>query len=166
MVLLVSLQHLPNQCWILSIPVAIDGGIVVQFGTRPRRRRQQQSFGLIWVTRLYGHYVMILIMCMVKACFSLLPHSILIHLGEKYITTTQQHNNTTTLTQQHNNTTTQYHNDTTTNPDMVFMYCVVVRCLKKNNIHQDLSQWNATSDLCCFWDNAVHHPCTDWLLDN
>ena len=88
-VLLVSLQHLPNQCWILSIPVAIDGGIVVQFGTRPRRRRQQQSFGSIQVTRLYGHYVMILVMCMVKACFSLFPHSILIHLGEKYITTTQ-----------------------------------------------------------------------------
>ena len=43
--LLVSLQHLLNQCWNSSIPVAIDGGVVVQFGARPRRRRQQQSFG-------------------------------------------------------------------------------------------------------------------------
>ena len=30
-----------------KVPVAIDGGVVVQFGTRPRRRRQQQSFGSI-----------------------------------------------------------------------------------------------------------------------
>ena len=83
--LLVSLQHLLNQCWNSSIPVAIDGGVVVQFGTRPRRRRLQQSFGSIWVTRLYGHYIMILVMCMIEACFSLFPRSILISLGQMYM---------------------------------------------------------------------------------
>ena len=34
-------QHIRNS----SVPVAIDGGVVVQFGARPRRRRWQQSFG-------------------------------------------------------------------------------------------------------------------------
>ena len=53
-------------------------------------------------------------------------------IQQYYDTTTQQYNNTTI--QWHNDTMTQCHNDTMTDPNMVFMYCVVVGCLKKKNI--------------------------------
>ena len=43
------------------------------------------TFGSIWVTRLYGCYVMILVTCMVKACFSLFPRSMLTCLGQMYM---------------------------------------------------------------------------------
>ena len=44
----------------------------------------------------------------------------------------------------HNNTMTIWHNDTTTDPNMVFMYCVVVRCLKKKNIPSRTPPTNGT----------------------
>ena len=34
-----------SGCGIVGVTATLDGGVVVQFGTRPRRRRQQQSFG-------------------------------------------------------------------------------------------------------------------------
>ena len=39
---------------------------------------------------------------------------------------------------------TQQHNNTTTDPNMVFMYCVVVRCLKKKNIPSRTPPTNGT----------------------
>ena len=36
-----------SGCGIVGVTATLDGGVVVQFDTRPRRRRQQQSFGLI-----------------------------------------------------------------------------------------------------------------------
>ena len=41
-----------SGCGIVGVTATLDGGVVVQFDTRPRRRRQQQSFGSIWVTKV------------------------------------------------------------------------------------------------------------------